>query len=134
MFFYIRFFKKNYKVICFGNNKFNSTEEKLLKRYNLTKNFLYENGDNAKLQEFYRDANLFISLSLMEGFGLTPLEAMYFNCPVVCSDIPIFREILADSCEYIDPNDPKNIKEKIEKILKSQNEQNKLIKLGQKKF
>ena len=128
------FLKKNYKVICFGNNKFNSIEQKILKKLNLTKNFVHEYGDDKKLQEYYRDANLFISLSLMEGFGLTPLEAMYFNCPVVCSDIPIFREILADSCEYIDPNDPKNLKEKIEKILKSQKEQNRLIKLGQQKI
>ena len=70
----------------------------------------------------------------MEGFGLTPLEAMYFNCPVVCSDIPIFREILADSCEYIDPNDPKNLKERLKKSLNQLKDRNRLIKLGQQKI
>ena len=67
---------------------------KLLKNINIEKNFLHVKGDNKKLEEYYKKASLFVSLSLMEGFGLTPLEAMSFNCPVICSDIPVFREIL----------------------------------------
>ena len=66
----------------------------------------------------------------MEGFGLTTLEAMNAGCPVLCSDISIFREILGDNCEYFNPEDIADIQDKLEKIAKSQKEQQKLIKLG----
>ena len=71
-----------------------------------------------------------MSTSLDEGFGLTNLEAMSSGCPVLCSDISVFREILGDSCEYFDPKSIESIKNKMEKILKSQNEQKRLIRLG----
>ena len=33
----------------------------------------------------------------MEGFGLPALEALAVDCEVLASDIPVFREILAES-------------------------------------
>ena len=54
-------------------------------------------GNDFELEKFYKKANLFVSLSEHEGFGLTLLEAMKFGCPVVCSDIPVFREIYNNS-------------------------------------
>ena len=38
-------------------------------------------------------AKAYVSASLMEGFGLPGLEAASVGCPVVCSDIPTFKEI-----------------------------------------
>ena len=52
----------------------------------------------------------------------------------LCSNIPVFKEILGDACEFVDPKKTENIREKIEKILKSQNEQERLINLGFKKI
>jgi len=36
--------------------------------------------------------------SFAEGFGLPPLEAMAAGVPVVCSDIPVFREVYGTPC------------------------------------
>jgi glycosyltransferase involved in cell wall biosynthesis len=58
------------------------------------------------LADIYRDQDCFLLMSEYEGFGLPVLEAQQFGLPVVCSDIPVFREILSDSAEYLDLNDP----------------------------
>ena len=39
--------------------------------------------------------------SSYEGFGLPIVEAMACERPVVCSDIPAFREVAADAAEYV---------------------------------
>lgn len=44
--------------------------------------------------------------TLGEGFGLPVLEAMQRGVPVVCSDIPVLREVGAEVPHYFDPHDP----------------------------
>lgn len=41
--------------------------------------------------------------SLIEGFGIPPLEALALNVPVIASDIPVMREIYGETIHYIDP-------------------------------
>ncbi|MBV8095070.1 MAG: glycosyltransferase family 4 protein [Acetobacteraceae bacterium] len=41
--------------------------------------------------------------SHVEGFGLPLAEALSLGTPVICSDIPPFREIACDVPEYVDP-------------------------------
>lgn len=60
---------------------------------------------DAELAWLYRHAELFLYLSLDEGFGLPPLEALSFGCPVLVSDIDVFRELLGDHATYCDPRD-----------------------------
>ncbi len=65
----------------------------------------------------YSQAQAFISASTMEGFGLPALEAMSIGCPVICSDIPVFREIYGNVITYFNPYDTDDIREKIGQIL-----------------
>jgi glycosyltransferase involved in cell wall biosynthesis len=44
--------------------------------------------------------------SLVEGFGLPPLEAMALGCPVVASNASCLPEICADAALYAQPQDP----------------------------
>jgi glycosyltransferase involved in cell wall biosynthesis len=48
----------------------------------------------------YQNCQLVAIPSSLEGFCIPLVEALYFSCKVVCSDIPIFREIAADNCTY----------------------------------
>lgn len=41
-----------------------------------------------------------------EGFGLPVIEAMTAGTPVVCSDLPVFREITNGHAEFFDPDSP----------------------------
>ncbi|MEO6457936.1 MAG: glycosyltransferase family 1 protein [Chloroflexia bacterium] len=51
----------------------------------------------------YNLATAFASPSLLEGFGLPVLEAMSCGMPVVCSDIPVFREVAGDAAMLVPP-------------------------------
>lgn len=61
---------------------------------------------HADLAPIMREARLFLFPSLYESFGIPPLEAMLSGTPVVCSDLPILKEILGDAARYADPKDP----------------------------
>jgi glycosyltransferase involved in cell wall biosynthesis len=44
--------------------------------------------------------------SLAEGFGLPAVEAAARGVPVICSDLPVFREVMGDHATFLDPRDP----------------------------
>ena len=56
---------------------------------------------DPELQWFYRNAQLLLAPSIVEGFGLPVAEALLAGCRVVCSDIPTFRELSEDACQYV---------------------------------
>jgi N-acetylglucosaminyldiphosphoundecaprenol N-acetyl-beta-D-mannosaminyltransferase len=56
----------------------------------------------AQLSWCYRNCELLLAPSAIEGFGLPIVEAMSHRCRVVCSDIPAFREVGGSYCRYAD--------------------------------
>jgi len=64
---------------------------------------------DESLVHAYTYAKALVFPSLSEGFGLPALEALRFGCPVVCSDIPIFHEILDGHATYFDPKSPDSL-------------------------
>ena len=57
------------------------------------------------MQSLYHYAYAFVLLSVEEGFGRTPLEAIACGCKrIIVSDIPVFHEILHNSANYIELN------------------------------
>ena len=61
-------------------------------------------SDDA-VASLYANARAFVFPTLMEGFGIPPLEAMATGIPVVCSDIPVVREVCGNAVRYADPSD-----------------------------
>lgn len=58
-----------------------------------------------KMPEVYKRANLLVFPTVpWESFGITVVEAMSCNLPVVASDDPIRREIVGDAGIFVDPN------------------------------
>lgn len=53
--------------------------------------------DTALLEALYNGALALVFPSFEEGFGVPIIEAQQCGCPVVCSDIPVFREIAEGS-------------------------------------
>ena len=60
---------------------------------------------DADLWERYREADLVVSPSSFEGFGMPPMQALYFGKPCLVSDIPIFRSVYGNHLEYVPPGD-----------------------------
>jgi len=56
--------------------------------------------------DLYRGAALVALPSRAEGFGLPVIEAMACGTSVVCSDIPVLREIAEGVAIFCDPDDP----------------------------
>jgi glycosyltransferase involved in cell wall biosynthesis len=60
---------------------------------------------DEQLAWLYTHARLMVFVSLDEGFGLPPVEALAFGCPVLVSDIAVFHETMGDHATYVDPTD-----------------------------
>jgi glycosyltransferase involved in cell wall biosynthesis len=56
---------------------------------------------DSGLEWCYQHCELLLAPSLIEGFGLPIVEAMFHHCRVVCSDIPAFREVGGAYCHYV---------------------------------
>lgn len=85
---------------------------------------------DSDLAYLYKGSMAYVSSSLEEGFGLTPLEAQAFNIPVLVSDIPIHREVLGDSALYMDPKSTIDISNKMLKIFEEDSLRQELVKKG----
>lgn len=60
---------------------------------------------DTEVVRLLRGARALLFPSFTEGFGLPLAEALALGTPVLCSDIPVFREIGGDAAHYIDPLD-----------------------------
>jgi glycosyltransferase involved in cell wall biosynthesis len=54
----------------------------------------------AELAAMYRQAELVLLPSRAEGFGLPLIEALACGAKVLCSDLPVFREVAAGAAQY----------------------------------
>ena len=57
--------------------------------------------DAATLSDLYMLSDVVILPSASEGFGLPLAEAALFRVPVVCTDLPAFREVAADGPFFV---------------------------------
>jgi len=73
--------------------------------------------DEAMLPALYAEADWFVYLSLYEGFGLPPLEALACGTPVIVSDIPVFREVVADAGVTVTPLDAAAIADALQRAV-----------------
>lgn len=64
---------------------------------------------DEELNDLYNLATVYIQPSLYEGFGLLCLEAVAAGTALVVTKTQALVEILGDSVNYVNPNDPKDI-------------------------
>ena len=85
----------------------------------------------ASFRRFF-SSQMLVFPSFYEGFGLPPLEAISFNCPIILSYIPVLREIYEESALYVNPYNIDDIKNKISKFLNDNKLRYEMISLGLK--
>jgi glycosyltransferase involved in cell wall biosynthesis len=127
-----KFLKDNYDIMCFGGGDFTKEELNKFNSLGVSNKINFKTGDDSLLKIFYEKASAYITVSKSEGFGLTPFEAMSLGCPVICSDIKVFRENIKNSSQFVNPSSIKSIKLGIENVLKNESKKKKLIKAGLK--
>lgn len=90
---------------------------------------------DKELAVLYKNAEAFVFPTLSEGFGLPGLEAMTAGTPVLCSDIPVLREVYGDAALYFNPKDANDIANKIQQILTGGDlTRSVLVKAGEKRI
>lgn len=102
--------KAHHRLVITGdkNKVFSETgiNEDDLVRNNIT---VLRNLSEADLVAMYCKAEIVVSLSLYEGFGIPVLEGLFHGCKVVCSDIPVYRELFSDAAIFCNPTDISSI-------------------------
>lgn len=88
---------------------------------------------DEELAGFYSQTQAFVFPSLSEGFGLPGLEAMAYGVPVLCSNLPVFKEIYKDAALYFNPKDPLDIAAKIQKVLSDNQIRSWLVAQGKRR-
>jgi glycosyltransferase involved in cell wall biosynthesis len=63
---------------------------------------ILESVPDCALRWLYNHAELLIAPSADEGFGLPVAEALACGTRVLCSDLPVFREVGGSACHYFD--------------------------------
>lgn len=78
----------------------------------------------------YKNASAFILTSLYEGFGIPPLEAMHFGCPVVCSNVASLPEVCGDAAVLVNPMDDDSVLKGMLKVLEDRDYADQLVQCG----
>ena len=78
--------------------------------------------DEQEKASLIDEAHGLIMPSLAEGFGVPIIEALAANTPVLCSDIPVFREVAGELADYFDPFSTELICASVRRVLASQDE------------
>ena len=95
-----------------------------------SKVLLLDDVNEAEKIILYKQAELFIFPSKYEGFGIPILEAMSLRCPLVLSDIPVFKEITENKLFYFDPNKPLSIAKVLSSVFLSKTKRKFCISYG----
>lgn len=107
------------KLILIGpDDYFSQRINQLIKELKQEKRIiLYKNPTLADLVFFYKNALGLVNPSLSEGFGLPLIEAAYFDCPIIASDIPVFNELFSVNFIKFNPRDTNEIAYRIDDFL-----------------
>lgn len=81
----------------------------------------------------YKNASMLIFPSLYEGFGMPPLEAMTWGCPVVCSNVASLPEIAGNAACFVDPFHEESIAEGMIQVLEEKEYSRGLIQKGKER-
>jgi glycosyltransferase involved in cell wall biosynthesis len=117
-------------VVCAGGGAFNAEERGMMEKLNVADRFIARFVSDDELACYYHHAEAFIFPSLYEGFGIPLVEAFASGCPVIASDIPVFREVAGSAALYFDPLSEDGLREQVEKTVNSQSLKDTLIAQG----
>ena len=127
--------KNNFKLVCAGAKKFSTLELDRIVELGLTENNIkYVPADDQTIAQLYNGASVFVYPSLYEGFGIPPLEAMAFSCPVACSRVSSIPEVVDNAAEFFDPYNIDSIADALEQVLFSSEKNKTLIRLGKERL
>jgi glycosyltransferase involved in cell wall biosynthesis len=70
-----------------------------------------------ELRGLYSNCLCFVFPSTLEGFGLPVLEAMAFDKPVICSDIPVLHDVHGLKAAMFNPHSATDMADKMQQVI-----------------
>ena len=130
--------RKNIPMLIDAYNQLNNIEHKLVlvggassEKFNTNNENIIFTGyiKDEELKVLYKNAELYVFPSIYEGFGIPIIDAQAFGIPVLCSNIPIFREVSGNGALFCEL-DFKSFSNSLRKILKDEHLRKHLILEG----
>ena len=103
-------------VVVVGSS-FNKEEEAQLSSLGVRHLFYQRSLDDIGLQSAYAHCRVLVQTSSIEGFGMTPLEAMASGAPVVIADASAMPEVGGEVARYFDPGDSTSLAAAVSEVL-----------------
>lgn len=120
-------------VILGKNNTFPYIDiDKTAADLDITENLRWiQYSSDEDVYGLYKAADVFMCISLYEGFNITPLEALQLGVPVICSNMSSLPEVVGDAAYLLDdPRDSAEMTVGLEKVLGDSQFKNDLIAKG----
>ncbi len=86
--------------------------------------------EDADVAALMNAATVFLFPSWYEGFGIPNLEAMLSGAPLIVSDIPVHREVIADAALFVTPSEPEHWARAMEQLVADTSLREQLIQKG----
>ncbi len=111
----------SYRLVILGEGKYRKSLEKMASDYGCENKCLFL-GHVEEGHKYMPLMDIYILCSYQEGFGLVGLEAAYYSLPIVCNDIPVFKEIYeTGNVEYYQSNSLDTFILALDKVAKNIN-------------
>lgn len=118
---------QDFDIVAAGGGPFTIREQSLIHSHGLSLGQIRQQAvDDSQLGNLYSKASALIYPSKYEGFGLPPLEAMLYDCPVISSNHSSMPEVIGEAGEYFDPTSSESIIHAIVAVVYDRERQNTL--------
>lgn len=85
---------------------------------------------DEQIVEEYAKCDIVSFISLFEGFGMIVVEANRVGRPVICSDIPVLKEVAADAALFVDPMDVNQMRDGFRQLFADKELRMSLVQKG----
>jgi glycosyltransferase involved in cell wall biosynthesis len=121
--------KKEYSLVLAGGSGWNSEDvlTEIQKKEKIGEVIYVGYVNETEREWLFSHASMYTFPAIYEGFGMTILEAMDHDLPVLTSDIPALKEIAQDAALYVDPTDLNDISMKMKQLLEDSNLRDTLV-------
>lgn len=108
------------KLVCLGGGKFTDKELTLFEKLNITQKISWKYIITDKdAVDYLQAASMFVYPSLNEGFGVPIVNAFVCGCPVVASDLEVFKETFDGAFVSFKSKSIRSLVNAMDKVLKN---------------
>jgi glycosyltransferase involved in cell wall biosynthesis len=123
--------RPQFHLVFFGGPPFTRAEQQRLTDLGLGGQTHRVTGSDEDLATWYAHAFALVYPSHYEGFGIPPLEAMQYGCPVLASDRSSLPEVVGEAARLFDPDSETSLADALRGLVDNPAERADLLCKGQ---